>query len=267
MKLRMIDVSNEEEGILMNATRTSLSSQLPATSSLPAPSPFLCSLIGALILLGLAAAAQGAPFAYITNWFSNSNTVSVLDTATNTVIATIPTPWGMDDSPGMAVHPAGTFVYVANAGSDTVSVLDTATNTVVATVPVGGHPIAYGQFVGPELPGVSLTLNQASFHGGETMILGATTYAGATPREVDAYLGVRLPDGTSLFMQADGSFTTDSRPIVSNWPVGPLSGEIFRYTFGGGEVSGSYGWLSYYTEPGTSNIIGIISQAAFTFIP
>ncbi len=35
-------------------------------------------------------AAEAAPFAYVTNQFSN--TVSVIDTATNTVVATIPVP-------------------------------------------------------------------------------------------------------------------------------------------------------------------------------
>jgi len=51
---------------------------------------------------------------------------------------------------GMAVHPAGTFVYVANLNSNTVSVIDTATNKVTATVTVGERPVAFGQFIGPD---------------------------------------------------------------------------------------------------------------------
>lgn len=96
-------------------------------------------------LLGLGSMALAAPLAYITNQLSND--VSVLDTATNTVVATIP----VGSAPrGVAVHPAGTFVYVANNGSGTVSVLDTATNTVIATVTVGDAPVAFGQFITPE---------------------------------------------------------------------------------------------------------------------
>ena len=61
----------------------------------------------------------------------------------------------------------------------------------------------------------------------------------------------------------------DAEPgvIRSDWPVGLFSGEIFRHTFAGAEPSGSYRWLGYFTEPGTSNIIGLIGQAPFTFSP
>ena len=63
--------------------------------------------------------------------------MSVIDTATNTVIATIP----VGDTPcGVAVSPDGTRAYVTNLVDDTVSVIDTATNTVTATIPVGDGP-------------------------------------------------------------------------------------------------------------------------------
>ena len=70
-----------------------------------------------------------------------SNTVSVIDAATNTVTATITvgtTPYGVAYGSG--------YVYVANYGSNTVSVIDAATNTVTATVTVGTAPygVAYG---------------------------------------------------------------------------------------------------------------------------
>jgi len=73
---------------------------------------------------------------YVTNG-APLNTVSVIDTATNTVSATIPV--GADPS-GVAVTPDGSKVYVGNFGSNTVSVIDTATNTVSATIPVGSAP-------------------------------------------------------------------------------------------------------------------------------
>ncbi|MCX9026096.1 MAG: PGF-pre-PGF domain-containing protein [Candidatus Methanoperedens sp.] len=88
-----------------------------------------------LALLLLAGGAGAAPFAYITN--GGSSNVSVIDTATNTVVASVP----VGSLPGgVAVNPAGTLVYVANRGSGTVSVIDTATNTVTATVNLGGTP-------------------------------------------------------------------------------------------------------------------------------
>jgi YVTN family beta-propeller protein len=70
-----------------------------------------------------------------------SGTVSVIDTATNTVESTV---IAVGNAPNaVAVTPDGKHVYVPNAGSSNVSVIDTATNTVVATVPVaGGTPAA-----------------------------------------------------------------------------------------------------------------------------
>jgi YVTN family beta-propeller protein len=207
---------------------------------------------------GLAVHPAGT-FVYVTT----DTNIAVISTVTNTVVATVP---AGDFTFGVAVHPAGTFVYVTNLNSATVSVIATATNTVVATVPVGDLPTTFGQFVGPELPGVSLTLNQSTFHRGNTLTVQATTYVGSTSRRLDAYVEVQLPDETRLFLQADGTLTREIRPIVSDWPVGPFSGEIFRHTFAGAEPSGSYRWLSYFTEPGSSNMVGIIAEAAFTFV-
>jgi YVTN family beta-propeller protein len=78
-----------------------------------------------------------------------SNTVSVIATATNTVIATIPV--GIDPF-GVGVSPDGSKVFVANFYSSTVSVIGTATNTVTATVPVGNGTVAFGVFIQPPLP-------------------------------------------------------------------------------------------------------------------
>jgi len=66
--------------------------------------------------------------AYIANTYSN--TVSVIDVATNTVRATIS---GFDDPQGVAVSPDGRKVYVGNYGVGTagsMAVIDTATNAV-----------------------------------------------------------------------------------------------------------------------------------------
>src|SRR6266404_8957511 len=73
---------------------------------------------------------------YVPN--SASNNVSVIDTSTNTVVATV----SVGANPqGVAVNPAGTRAYVANINSTNVSVIDTSTNTVVDTVAVGLSPI------------------------------------------------------------------------------------------------------------------------------
>ena len=92
----------------------------------------------AVLAMGLAVAAspaEAAPFAYVTN--QGSNTVSVIDTATNTVVATVAVGSNLV---GVAVTPDGTHVYVANAVDNTVSVIRTAINTVVKKIPVGTTP-------------------------------------------------------------------------------------------------------------------------------
>jgi YVTN family beta-propeller protein len=78
-----------------------------------------------------------APFAYITNF--GSNNVSVIDTATNKVKATVPV--GLNPL-GVTFTPDGSKVYVTNIVSNNVSV-------ITAMVPVGSEPIAIGQFMGP----------------------------------------------------------------------------------------------------------------------
>ena len=92
--------------------------------------PVVVALV-AFALAGVVGAppAQAVPNrAYVPN--NLANTVSVIDTTTNTVVATI----GVGDAPvGVAVSPDGTRAYVTNFNSDTVSVIDTATNTVVDT--------------------------------------------------------------------------------------------------------------------------------------
>jgi YVTN family beta-propeller protein len=68
--------------------------------------------------------------AYVAN--EGGNTVSVIDTATNTVIGTLPASTPV----GVAVSPDGSKAYVGNAQSNSVSVIDTATNTITSTIPV-----------------------------------------------------------------------------------------------------------------------------------
>src|SRR6266849_7651759 len=94
--------------------------------------------------LGLAITPNGA-FAYVTNTgalcdfcsFNPPPSVSVIDTATYSVVATIP----VGNYPaGVAITPNGAFAYVANFNSNSVSVIDTATNNVTGTVSVGTGP-------------------------------------------------------------------------------------------------------------------------------
>jgi YVTN family beta-propeller protein len=70
---------------------------------------------------------------YVAN--ASDNTVSVINTATNTV-AGLPIPVGSYPN-WVAITPDGTQAYVVNGNSNTVSVINTANRAVVATIPVG----------------------------------------------------------------------------------------------------------------------------------
>jgi YVTN family beta-propeller protein len=65
--------------------------------------------------------------------------VSVVDTATNQITATLP----VGTTPQfLAIKPDGSVVYVPNASSSSVSVIDTGSNTVIDTIAVGNAPYA-----------------------------------------------------------------------------------------------------------------------------
>jgi len=89
-----------------------------------------------LFLFTLNADAQ--PRAYIPNL--NDNTVTVIDTGTNTIVATIED--GIGERPlSVAITPDGTKVYVTNNDTPgTVSVIQASTNTVIDTISVGSGP-------------------------------------------------------------------------------------------------------------------------------
>ena len=105
--------------------------------------PRACALAGRVAAVALAWCAgaalpvAAATFAYIPN--SNDDTVSVIDTASNTVVATVP----VGGRPmAVAVLPDGSRVYIANNDDDTVSVIAAPSHVVVATIDVGPAPQA-----------------------------------------------------------------------------------------------------------------------------
>jgi YVTN family beta-propeller protein len=106
--------------------------------------------------MGISISPDGSKV-YVTN-FNNSgilgdNTVSVINTAVDTVSATIP----VGNNPiGVSVSPDGSKVYVAEWGDDKVSVINTATNTVAATIAVGQQPYAFGNFISIYPSGVGI---------------------------------------------------------------------------------------------------------------
>jgi len=89
------------------------------------------------ICASVLAAASQHPLAYISNF--NGNSVRLVDTVTDAVVATIPVGAGPI---GVALSPGGGYALVANSLNGTASLIDTTFQKVVATIPVGKTPVA-----------------------------------------------------------------------------------------------------------------------------
>ena len=165
-------------------------------------------------------AVNATPFAYITN--GSSDTVSVINIATNTVTDTI----AVGRSPmGVATAPNGSKVYVTN-GDNTVSVIDTATNTKTATIT--GFQSPTGLAVTPDGTKVYVANRNVSY----VQVIDTSTNA-VSPIEVGAaQYGVAVaPDGSKVYIANDSAngvsvITTATNPptvtsiVLSDNPYG-----------------------------------------------
>lgn len=125
-------------------------------------------LKGLTMVVALVGAADAAPFAYVGNIEDRS--VSVIDTATNLVTATVPLP---ETVTGIAASPDGKRVYVAN--SRHAFAIDTATHGIVATLTVGAGLGEYaGVAVNPAGTRVYVT-SSWRMNPGEVKVIDTTT--------------------------------------------------------------------------------------------
>jgi YVTN family beta-propeller protein len=170
------------------------------------------------------------PFAYVSNQASNN--VSVIDTATNTVVDTVGVggiPWGV------AITPDGARAYVANTGSNNVSVINTATNTVSATVPVGNFPIGVAITPDGARAYVANTgSNNVSVINTATNTVSATVPVGSfpvgvaiTPDGARAYVANGGPNNVSVINTATN--TVSANVPVGSWPFGVAITPLEKY--------------------------------------
>ena len=144
--------------------------------------------------------ARGESAVYVVNVASHD--VSVIDTASNAVIATI----AVGPQPnGVAVTPNGERVYVSNFQADTVSVIDAATRAVVGTIGVGEEPV--GIAVSPDGTRVYVAnrgSSTVSVIDSATDQLVATVDSGVGPGSNGIALS---PDGTRAYV--NNAFSRD----------------------------------------------------------
>jgi YVTN family beta-propeller protein len=99
---------------------------------------YLSLLFAGATLSGAITTTQAQTRAYVA---SCAGTLAVIDTDTNTVIATVSVGSDIHDSAFFpAVTPDGTRVYVTNISNNAVAVIDTLTNALISSIPVGSSP-------------------------------------------------------------------------------------------------------------------------------
>ncbi|MBN8887420.1 MAG: Ig-like domain repeat protein, partial [Rudaea sp.] len=179
--------------------------------------PFLLAVLSLASIVGTTPAF--AALAYIP--MTSNSKVSVVDTATDTVTATISP---LCSSPfGVAVNPAGTRAYFGCQSSNNVAVVDTASNTLITTVSVSAAPV--GVVVSPD--GSLVYVVSGTGAGTLSVINTATNTVGSTMAiDANPWALTITPDGKRLYIayQAGASgvavIDTTSMSKIANVSVG-----------------------------------------------
>ena len=132
---------------------------------------------------------------YIAN--AGSNTVSVLNTADDTIARTVALPRGSSPT-GVALSPAGRYLYTADGGSNRVSVIDTRTKRVVASARVGTQPVSVA--VAPD----GKTVYTANSGSGNVSVIDART-----KRVVRSIRAGRFPSGVAVTPDGASVYVTN----------------------------------------------------------
>jgi len=212
------------------------------------------------------ARASAHSLVYVTNTgsFGDGNTVSVIDTATNTVVHTVSVGQGAG---GVAITLDGAFAYVVS-GSSTVSVIDTATNTVVDTIVVGSNPGDVAMTPDGNFAYVtdgnsnSVVVIDIATNAVVTTIGSVPTPAGIaiTPNGESAYVTNLFSNGNPINGNA-GSVSVidiDTNQVVSTIITVPQDNPF-------GLAIGKYGRFAYVTNL-SSNLVSVISTKSNTVV-
>ena len=160
---------------------------------------------------------SAAPFAWVP---AGSGGVSVVDTASNTVTATIPT---ASPAFGIAITPDGKFAYVSESAADgsgaRVEVIATATNTVVADIPLSSG--AAGIAVSPN--GQSVYVCNSSGGSVSVIATGTNSVVALIPAGLRPTSIVFSPDGSSAWVTNPDSNTVSVIDTATNTVANTVS--------------------------------------------
>jgi hypothetical protein len=111
--------------------------------------------------------------------------------------------------------------------------------------------------------GLTTTLNGNTFGPGDVMVVTATLTPLPTPRPVDAYIVVQLPNGVFLSLQLGGGLVPGIVPLARSIVPFSYAAPVAQYAFTGAEPLGTYTWYSALAEPNTLNLV-TFHQTPFT---
>jgi YVTN family beta-propeller protein len=231
--------------------------------------------IGVGLIPNFVAVNQTTNFIYVSN--SAGSSVSVIDGATNTVVATIP----VGDAPeSIDVNPVTNTVYVANSdeflGGGSVSVIDGSTNTVVATITGLSEP--YGLAVNSVTNEIFVSNHNSSnvsVIDGATNAIIATITVGSLPQ------GVALNSARNLIYVANpesgtisaingatdtvtNTFTLPQGAGPGNLALDPITNRLFATDDGNG-IDGN--GVVYVLNASSGTLLGSITGGGLPFRP
>jgi YVTN family beta-propeller protein len=236
-------------------------------------SGFLRVLILSLFTTAFAFSPLHAQTAYVAN--NNSNSVSVIDTVSNKVTATIPVGPG---PAGIAFSPDGATAYVTNRNG-TISVIDTATNSVTTTItltpsPIPGFPVPGYPAITPDGNTLYVPTDDEPSPTVQVVSTATNTVTAVIPiGGLGAKALAITPDGKHVYVVSENNFQnlvfvidTATNTVVTHFAVtGALLGPGVAITPSGGTVYVAAGDKPVVTAINTVNntVIATIPAAVF----
>jgi len=206
---------------------------------------------------GIAVSPDGSKV-YLTN--PALNTISVYNTATNTVSATI----AVGVSPyGISVTPDGSLVCVTNPASNNVSIINAATNTVIAAVPVDSTPFSFGNFIkvgsGCTPVTFTITVNPTTAVITHTNALSAlnTVYGTASASSSFTVSGIQITNGILVNPPPGFEVSLDNMnfsPAVTVAGNGSIAATPVYIRLAAATAAGSYTGNIVLSSPNAVNI-------------
>lgn len=200
---------------------------------------------------------------------NTSQTVSVIDPTTNTIIATISV--GVQPQ-GIGILPNQQFAYVPNNGANSVSVINLSTNTVVATIVTGIPGQPFGPLIAPD--GHTVYVFSINTQGGLVALINpntntvTATVPGPNSRGYSGY--TITGDGQKIYL---GSLTVNPSISVFDTNTNAFTATIASTAIVASEVTNN-GQILYDGVVGnnvqvinTSNLTAIIGTIPLSSLP